>query len=55
MYPEIEKVYFHHSKHDKCLETHWENQKVEKEKQRKAELGFPANPLDELYKGKKSE
>ena len=54
MYPEIEKIYIHHSKYDRCLETYWANEKAEKEKQRKAELGFPENPLDELLKTKKS-
>jgi len=52
MYPKIEKVYIHHSKIDKCLEIYWANEKAEKERVRKEKLGFPANPLDELYKDK---
>ncbi len=56
MFPKIEKIYIHHSKYDDCLQKHFDNQKDLQEKERKKNLGFPENPLDNFIKSyKKSE
>ena len=46
--PNYHKIYIHHSKWDKCLEQHFANEREKDEETRKAKLGLPANPLDDL-------
>lgn len=50
MFPTIEKIYIHHSRYDDCLAIHFATQRDEREKERKKDLGFPENPLDNFIK-----
>ena len=50
MFPTIEKIYIHHSRYDDCLVIHFATQRDEREKERKKDLGFPENPLDNFIK-----
>jgi len=48
--PSIHKIFVHHSRYDKCFETHCKQEKEQEENKRKKSLGFPLNPLEELLK-----